>query len=99
MDVKIRFLEVFCFRWSNFQVGTMLGVVTNQGRWQIPQFFGKREKPWEKAIEAEGREDEDRYSTRPEAWRPRRIKFKYQFLNIVLELSILEQKMMDFSGY
>ena len=73
MDVKIRFLEVFCFRWSNFQVGTTLGVVTNQGRWQIWQFFGKREKPWEKAIEAEGREDEDRYSTRPEAWRPRQI--------------------------
>ena len=24
-DVKIRFLEVFCFGWSNFQVGTTLG--------------------------------------------------------------------------
>ena len=24
-DIKIRFLEVFCFRWSNFQVCTTLG--------------------------------------------------------------------------
>ena len=27
MDVKIRFLEVFCFRWSIFEVGTTLGGV------------------------------------------------------------------------
>ena len=24
-DIKIRFLEVFCFRWSNFQVCRTLG--------------------------------------------------------------------------